>query len=110
VIRHAARVDVELLVVPNCPHEQAVYELTRSALNGLDLIASITTTVIGTEEEAQARGFIGSPTILVNGQDPFAEPGASVGIACRMYPTLSGLAGVPPLGELRAALQRAKSG
>lgn len=99
--------DVELLVVPDCPNEVSAYDLTRAALADLDLKAAVSTTVIDSDEEAQARGFTGSPTFLINGRDPFAEPGAAVGVACRVYRTPAGLAGVPPLAELREELRRA---
>jgi hypothetical protein len=39
----------------------------------------------------------GSPTLLVNGKDPFGPPDASPAIACRMYRGEDGrLEGAPP--------------
>ena len=67
----------------------------------------ITATVIDTQEEAERRGFVGSPTILIDGEDPFAEPGQPVGVACRIYRNPAGPAGVPDLLLLRQALKRA---
>ena len=99
--------DVELLVVPDCPNEVSAYDLTRTALAELDLSAAVTMTVIESDEQAQARAFTGSPTFLINGRDPFAEPGAGVGVACRVYRTPGGLAGVPTLEELLEELRRA---
>ena len=99
--------DVELLVMLECPNGAAALDLTLAALEELDVPASVTTTVIESDEQAQARGFTGSPTFLVNGLDPFAVPGAAVGVACRLYRTPTGLAGVPSLDELREALRRA---
>lgn len=99
--------DVELLVVPSCANEKAAYDLTQAALADLDIEASVTTTVIDSDEHAQARGFTGSPTFLINGHDPFGEPGAAVGVACRMYRTPAGFAGVPTLAELREHLRLA---
>ncbi len=98
---------IEVLVVPDCPHEQAAFDATQTALDALGLDATITTTVMATDEQATARGFIGSPTILIDGKDPFAEPGAPVGLACRVYQTAEGLAGTPAPTELRAALREA---
>jgi hypothetical protein len=100
-------VDVELLVVPDCPNEVAAFNLTRAALDELGVAASVTVTVIESDEQARARGFIGSPTFLVNGRDPFAEPDAAVGVACRVYRSPDGLAGLPTLQELREELRRA---
>ncbi len=68
--------------------------------------ATITRTVIATEGQARQRGFTGSPTILLNGSDPFTRPQASVALACRLYSTPDGLRGVPGLGDLRRALKR----
>lgn len=98
--------DVELLVVPDCPNEDAAYDLTVAALAELDVPASVSVTVIDSDEQAQARGFTGSPTFLIDGRDPFVEPNAAVGLACRMYRTPAGLAGLPGLHELREELRR----
>ena len=59
---------------------------------------------VGTVEDAQRLGFLGSPTVLIDGGDPFAEPGATPGLACRIYRTDGGLAGAPTVTQLRAAL------
>ena len=97
--------DVELLVVPNCPSEKGALALALGALRDVGLAGSVTTTVITTDAQAVTRGFTGSPTFLVNGLDPFAVPGASVGVACRLYRTPDGLTGLPPMEALRAALR-----
>jgi len=52
--------DVELLVVPDCPHEKPVAVLLRSALDDIGLEAvTVELTVIATEEDARRRGFVG---------------------------------------------------
>jgi type IV secretory pathway TraG/TraD family ATPase VirD4 len=56
-------------------------------------------------EDAERLGFIGSPTVLVDGSDPFATPGAPIGLACRVYVTPEGLAGSPTLDQLMEALR-----
>ncbi len=62
---------------------------------------------IQTHEEAERVGFRGSPTILIDGSDPFAEGGAPVGLACRLYRTEQGSEGAPSVAQLRAALRGA---
>jgi hypothetical protein len=52
---------------------------------------------VETIEDAVRTGFPGSPTILVDGEDPFAEAGAPVGLACRLYRTEMGPQGAPTL-------------
>jgi len=99
--------DVELLVVPDCPNEAPAAALLRTALDEIGLSGvGIVTTVIDTWQEAVRRGFPGSPTFLIDGVDPFSEPGRAPALACRVYPHDTGLTGVPYLSELRQALAR----
>jgi hypothetical protein len=63
--------------------------------------------LIETPEAAEQCGFRGSPTIVIDGDDPFADPGAPVGLSCRVYQTENGYAGSPTLDQLRAALEAA---
>jgi hypothetical protein len=44
---------------------------------------------------------------LLDGVDPFGEPGRLPGLACRVYRNLAGTSAVPELGPLRQALKRA---
>jgi hypothetical protein len=59
---------------------------------------------VETVEEAEQVGFHGSPSILINGVDVFADTSAPVGLACRRYMTEEGPAGAPTLEQVRAAL------
>jgi hypothetical protein len=61
-------------------------------------------TVIDSLDSAQQRGFVGSPTILLDGVDPFATPGQPASVSCRLYP---GPDGLPTIRDLRQALKRA---
>ena len=57
--------------------------------------------------DAEREHLNGSPTILIDGIDPFGvAPTASW--SCRLFDTESGPAGVPSLTQLRTALQRAR--
>lgn len=102
--------DIELLVVPDCPNEAAAAELITTAVVDTGVQVTVTHTIIVSEDQAEQRGFIGSPTILLNGMDPFALPEAAVGLACRLYSTPDGLRGVPGLRDLRQALKRVAAG
>lgn len=64
--------------------------------------------VIASQQQAEEREFVGSPTILVDGVDPFAVAGQSAAFACRVYATPAGLSGVPPLGDVVCALTAAR--
>jgi hypothetical protein len=61
---------------------------------------------VTTPEEAKAVGFRGSPTILVDGVDPFARPDDPAGLACRIYRTAAGSEPAPTVEQLRAVLAR----
>jgi hypothetical protein len=71
---------------------------------GLGSIA-FTVTVIDSQDDADRRHFIGSPTICIDGNDLFPEPGRPASLACRLYP--GARAGVPELRDLRQALKKA---
>jgi hypothetical protein len=102
-------VDVELLLVPDCPNASAAQQLLRSALDAVGLPSTpIRISLIDSEREAADRGFLGSPTIRINGIDPFAEPGRPVGMACRIYPGPAGVSGLPPAEQLRKAITAAR--
>ena len=59
---------------------------------------------VETPEEAELMSFRGSPTIVVDGVDPFAAGGDGVGLSCRIYQTPQGPAGKPTPDQLRAVL------
>lgn len=100
--------EIELLVVPACPNEAEAAHLLRRALDDVGLSATRFTTVVVTgHEEAETLEFTGSPTIRIDGVDPFAVPGRPPGLACRIYRTATGLAGTPDLTALRQVLKDA---
>jgi hypothetical protein len=102
--------DVELLVTPECPNETPARVLLRTALDDVGLARiPVVTSVVGSVEDAARRGFTGSPTILINGRDPFVAADQP-GLACRIY-TIDGTArGVPDVRDLRRALKQAAVG
>ncbi len=97
--------ELEILAVADCPNTKPAAERLRCALDGIGLSGTaFTTRVVADQSEAETIGFTGSPTILINGYDPFLEPGRAPGLACRVYQTAEGLAGVPGVDQLRQAL------
>jgi len=97
--------EVELLVVPGCPHESGAADVLAAALKDIGLgTVGYTVTVIDSQDDAEQRHFVGSPTFSVDGADVFAEPDRPAALACRIYP---GGGGVPELRDLRQALKRA---
>ncbi|MFC7486565.1 hypothetical protein ACOCJ7_10035 [Knoellia sp. CPCC 206453] len=101
-----SRIRVELLVVRDCANEQAAAELLRRALDeaGLDDV-TFETSIVSTQEQAQARNFTGSPAFMLDGQDPLAATGAAPAVACRVYQTGHGRAGTPDQIDLVRAIR-----
>lgn len=99
---------IEVLVVTDCANRQAAIDRLRTALGTLgDPRANITERTIDDPADADAAGMHGSPTIRINGHDPFAGPDATPSVSCRLYPSTTGLDGAPPVAELVAALSAA---
>jgi hypothetical protein len=98
--------EIEVLVVPDCPNQQLAEERLRQTLAAIGLLGlSFTTKVITDQDEAERSGFTGSPTILVDGRDPFAESAPTPSPSCRIYRTPAGPAGAPGIDQLRKALE-----
>lgn len=60
---------------------------------------------VDSPEEAERLRFRGSPSILIDGSDPFAAPETPVGLACRIFQTEAGPQGAPSIQQLVAALR-----
>ncbi len=102
------RVNVEVLVVPNCPHRAGAEQLMRAVLEDAgqgDVAAR--TTLIESEDQAAAMNFAGSPSFRINGEDPFPVP-TPPSLACRLYHTDAGLSGLPDRAGLTDAVERAR--
>jgi 8-oxo-dGTP pyrophosphatase MutT (NUDIX family) len=104
-----AQPKVELLFWEGCPsHPQALAQL-REAMEELGLDGdAIEVHHIGTDECAEVEGFVGSPTIRVDGvdvQDPGDEPTA---LTCRIYHRRDGrISPLPDPADVRDALHNA---
>jgi len=102
-------VKVELLWFAGCPSYLRAQELLAQVLREEGVDAPIEMIQVHDDAEAIALKFLGSPTIRLNGRDPFAEPGQDqFAMQCRVYRTPAGLKGVPTLEMLRAAVRAQK--
>jgi hypothetical protein len=99
--------EITLQYFDGCPNWEVLDRIAEALHGRTD--ASIIRQRVGTTEEAVRLGFHGSPTILIDGIDPFAEPSAPVGLACRVFRTPNGLAGSPTLEQLHAVFSEARS-
>jgi hypothetical protein len=99
--------ELTLLTVPACPNAAALEERLAAALVGYPPVV-VRRREVADEREAAKAGMHGSPTLLIDGVDPFAQPGQATSLSCRLYRDAAGhLAGAPPVEELRQALAAA---
>ena len=98
-----------LLTVPDCPNAAVFEDRLAVALAGRgDTV--VRRREVADEREAVLAGMCGSPTLLINGMDPFAVPGQAPGLACRLYRDATGrAAGAPPVEAIRRAVEQASA-
>ncbi len=97
---------ITVLAVPDCPNARVAAGRITAALAGRP--ASVELVEVTGEAEAARLGMTGSPTILLDGVDPFAAAGAVPSVSCRIYRGPAGAAdGAPSVQDLTAALSAA---
>ncbi|MCA1824780.1 MAG: thioredoxin family protein [Mycobacteriales bacterium] len=96
-----------VLYIDDCPHWTLVARRLRIALARLGLPSSVHCHKVASAAEAETIGFRGSPTILIDGQDPFPTDEAPTGLSCRLYCTKDGVIGVPTVDQLVTAIRPA---
>ncbi|MDX1578217.1 MAG: thioredoxin family protein [Gemmatimonadota bacterium] len=104
----ARRPRIELIYDDDCPNVGLARDRLREACRRARVEPAW---VEWSRSDAEAPGYVqahGSPTILVDGADPFVEPEIAAG-RCRVYRTEGGLDRAPPVADLENAL-RAGSG
>jgi predicted DsbA family dithiol-disulfide isomerase len=98
--------ELTVLAVPGCPNVALLARRLTIAAVGL-LGMTVIQRVVDDEAQAAALGMRGSPTLLIDGADPFASGSQPTGLACRLYPQADGsLRGAPPVRSLRRALEQ----
>ena len=95
---------VEVFYIERCPHHRPAVERVQSVMKQQGIIAELAEIEVPDAEAARVVGFLGSPTIRVNGQDVelAARGDTDHGFACRRYPS-----GLPSEEMIRAALREA---
>jgi hypothetical protein len=99
-------VKIEVLHIDACPNGEQTSVRVRAALSRLgETGTTVNLRLVHTSEEAAEVPFAGSPTILVDGADLFPSEGKTVDLACRVYVTPDGLAGLPTIEQIVEALE-----
>jgi hypothetical protein len=92
--------DVELLYFDGCPHWETADARVRHVAE--EVGAQVRQRRLS--EGDDLTGFGGSPTILIDGRDPFPRTAPMDGLSCRLYATPEGPAGSPTVDQLRTVL------
>jgi hypothetical protein len=96
--------NVEILQVPDCPNATLLAQRLHEVLGDHPHGIVVTHRVVHDADTAAAVGMAGSPTLLVDGADPFAAPGTAASLSCRLYP--GEVDGAPSIDALRAVFGR----
>lgn len=99
-------VDVTVLYFAGCPSWQTAVERVHAAAVQGQLDVAVSVLAVETQQDADLFGFTGSPTIWLDGVDPFESADTVPALACRVYATPAGLAGSPTVEQLADALGR----
>lgn len=105
-----SHVELTILMVPECPHVPVLDDRLVEVLAGRVGVA-VLRRVITDDREAARSGMRGSPTLLIDGVDPFADQAIPPSLACRIYRASDGRTEpVPSVAALRRALQQRDGG
>ena len=99
---------VEILYFPNCPSYEELVPRVRALIARVDGEVELELREVPDAEVAERVGFLGSPSVRVNGEDidPTAAKREDFGMKCRLYATPHGLRGLPPDEWVLDALTR----
>lgn len=101
---------IELLYFDDCPSYQGLRPRVERLLADRGLLEHLELVRIASTEEAEARRFLGSPTLRVDGRDiePGADERTDFGLKCRIYASEEGLRPAPSDEAIAAALDSAR--
>ena len=100
----SSRMQIEVLYFEDCPNHLPTLERIKAVLREEDCGADVREVLVSDVESAQRVGFLGSPTVRVNGIDiePAAKGRRDFGLMCRRY-----AGGMPSHELIRAAVRSA---
>jgi copper chaperone CopZ len=100
---------IEVLYFDECPNHSPAVDRIREVLKEEGISAHVSEVKVADERAAQAIGFLGSPSIRVDGVDvePAARSSKDYGMMCRTYLEGGKRVGVPSSESIRAAIREA---
>jgi hypothetical protein len=100
--------DITLRYFDGCPNWTIARDRLLEAIGRAGIDTPIRVERVDSPDDAERLRFLGSPTILIDGRDPFAYDSEDFGLTCRMYETERGLEGSPSLERLLEVLSRGR--
>lgn len=95
---------IDVLTVSGCPHRSLALTRVQAAIHRGGVDAVVVERLVDDPETAAVVGMAGSPTILINGRDPFASAQEERSISCRLYRSDASIEGAPSVNSLVEAL------
>jgi hypothetical protein len=100
---------IEFLWWEGCPSTDEALAILREEMSALGLDPkSVQVRELATDADAEREGFVGSPTIRVDGHDVQPPPEAPAGLTCRVYRLRDGrVSALPDRQDVRDTLVNA---
>ena len=99
---------IAILHVPDCPNLDLARSRVLAALDQTGVEASVRVVLVAGPTAADELGMHGSPTIAIDGHDPFDHDQGRGSMSCRLYWAEGRIDGAPSVEELIAAIARAQ--
>ena len=98
---------IEIMYFPECPNYLPAVERVQKALQEENVSAEIMHVQVMDAAKATETGFLGSPTVRINGFDvePSARSGGAAGMCCRTYRGRGSPEGAPSVALIRDAIR-----
>jgi hypothetical protein len=103
---------VELLWWEGCPSWEQALSILREEMGALGLDpGAVQVREVRTDTDAEQEGFVGSPTIRIDGRDVQPTDGEPAGLTCRIYRLRDGrISPLPDRADLHGKLAQAIEG
>lgn len=100
---------IEILYFEDCPSWQSAFQNLKTALEREGLVIPVHLVKIKSNEQANQKHFLGSPSICINNIDLWPEERQDYFLGCRIYSTPYGLRGWPTIDMITDKLPSIKS-
>ena len=102
---------ITFLYYEDCPSHDQALERLQTVMAEEQIEGELEIVKVETAEQAQQFYFVGSPTILIDGQDIVPPPADAIpALTCRAYQLEDGrISPLPSVGMIKRALTQAKA-